>query len=90
MVCGGVYIQGLATLRVPQVRKRHFLRHLHLTTLILPRQARDKHRESTQHKMPFSLGRNVARVPQLANEANARNVDAVRKTAFLPHLFSEC
>jgi tetratricopeptide (TPR) repeat protein len=31
-----------------QVRKRAFVRHFILKTIILPRQARDKHRESTQ------------------------------------------
>ena len=38
-----------------QVRKRHFLRHLYIKINILPRQARDKHRETTQKKVPFSL-----------------------------------
>ena len=33
-----------------QVRKRVFLRHFMLKMIILPRQARDKHRESTQKK----------------------------------------
>jgi hypothetical protein len=28
-------------------RKRHFLSHLYIKAIILPRQARDKHREST-------------------------------------------
>jgi hypothetical protein len=37
------------------VRKRHFLSHLYIKINILPRQARDKHRESTQKKVPFSL-----------------------------------
>jgi hypothetical protein len=32
------------------VRKRAFLRHFILKTIILPRQARDKHRESTQKR----------------------------------------
>jgi hypothetical protein len=36
--------------------KRHFLRHLYIKTIILPRLARDKHRESTQNKGAFSLG----------------------------------
>jgi hypothetical protein len=30
------------------VRKRHFLRHLCIKTMILPRQARDKHREDSK------------------------------------------
>jgi len=37
-----------------QVRKRHFLRHLYIECIILPRQARDKHRENSK-KVPFSL-----------------------------------
>jgi serine/threonine protein phosphatase PrpC len=39
-----------------QVRKRlSFLRHLYIKCIILPRQARDKHRESTQKRVAFSL-----------------------------------
>jgi len=37
-----------------QARKRHFLRHLHIKINILPRQARDNHRENSK-KVPFSL-----------------------------------
>ena len=36
--------------------KRHFLRHLYIKTNILPRQARDKHRESTQKRVAFCAG----------------------------------
>jgi hypothetical protein len=35
-------------------RKRHFLSHLYIKCIILPRQARDKHRENSK-KVPFSL-----------------------------------
>ena len=35
-------------IRKPEVRKRHFLRHLYLKCIILPRQARDKHRENSK------------------------------------------
>jgi hypothetical protein len=38
------------------VGKRHFLRHLYIQCIILPRQARDRHRESTQKKSGVSLG----------------------------------
>jgi hypothetical protein len=31
-----------------KVRKRHFLRHLYIKCIILPRQARDKHREDSK------------------------------------------
>ena len=41
---------------VGQVRKRHFLRHLYIKCIILPRQARDKHRESTQKRDVFLQG----------------------------------
>jgi hypothetical protein len=37
-----------------EVRKRHFLRHLYIKCIILPRQARDKYRESTQKSAVFS------------------------------------
>jgi hypothetical protein len=30
------------------VRKTYFLRHLYIKTIILPRQARDKHRENSK------------------------------------------
>jgi hypothetical protein len=39
--------------REPEVRKRHFLRHLYIKCIILPRQARDKHRKNS-NKVPFS------------------------------------
>jgi hypothetical protein len=41
---------------LPALRKTAFLSHLHIKTIILPRQARDKHRE-TQKKMPFPAPR---------------------------------
>ena len=37
------------------VRKRHFLSHLYIKCIILPRQARDEHRENSK-KVPFSQG----------------------------------
>jgi hypothetical protein len=37
------------------VRKTAFLSHLYIKTNILPRQARDKHRENSK-KMPFFAG----------------------------------
>jgi hypothetical protein len=46
------YVDGLhATLRAAAVRKRVFLRHLCIKLIIVPRQARDKHRESTQKRI---------------------------------------
>jgi hypothetical protein len=35
------------------VRKRRFLRHLYIKCIILPRQARDEHRENSK-RVPFS------------------------------------
>ena len=32
----------------PEARKRHFLSHLYIKCIILPRQARDKHRENSK------------------------------------------
>jgi hypothetical protein len=40
--------------RRPPVRKRHFLSHLYIKINILPRQARDNHRENSK-QVPFSL-----------------------------------
>eukprot|EP01046_Picozoa_sp_COSAG06_P049257 COSAG06_NODE_7545_length_2463_cov_18.871585_3_plen_235_part_01 len=37
-----------------EVRQRYFLRLFYIEMIILPRQARDKHRESTQKRVPFS------------------------------------
>ena len=36
--------------------KRHFLRHLYIKTNILPRQARDKHRETQKRVITFCAG----------------------------------
>jgi hypothetical protein len=36
-----------------QVRKRHFLSHLYIKINILPRQARDKHRENSKKDAVF-------------------------------------
>jgi hypothetical protein len=45
------------------VKKRHFLRcRLYLKCIILPRQARDKHRESTQKQSGVSIGAREYRV----------------------------
>ena len=40
--------------RVIKVRKRHFLRHLYIKCIILPRQAQDKHRENSKKNGVFS------------------------------------
>jgi hypothetical protein len=41
--------------KAEQARKRHFLRHLYIKCIILPRQARDKHRENSK-KCRFLAG----------------------------------
>jgi hypothetical protein len=57
-VCLFVCLQGATgssmNAEESKVRKRHFLRHLYIKCIILPRQARDKHRESTQKRDVFS------------------------------------
>ena len=42
--------------RIEMVKKPHFLRHIYIKCVILPRQARDKHRENSK-KSGVSLGR---------------------------------
>jgi hypothetical protein len=37
-----------AAMNAMKVRKRHFLSHLYIKTMVLPRQARDKHRENSK------------------------------------------
>eukprot|EP01046_Picozoa_sp_COSAG06_P027978 COSAG06_NODE_2497_length_6757_cov_80.480625_5_plen_119_part_00 len=44
-----------------QVRKTHFLSHLYIKTIILPRQARDKHKKSSK-KVRFSSNDQAARI----------------------------
>ena len=39
----------------PTGAKRHFLCHSYIKCIILPRQARDKHRESTQKRVAFRI-----------------------------------
>jgi hypothetical protein len=40
-------------LTVTAARKRHFLRHLYIKCIILPRQARDEHRENSKKSGVF-------------------------------------
>jgi hypothetical protein len=42
------------TRRFARREKRHFLRHLYIKTNILPRQARDKHRENSKKRWRFA------------------------------------
>jgi hypothetical protein len=45
------------------VGKRHLLRHLYIKCIVLPRQARDKHRENSKQEWRFRRG--LQRLPQL-------------------------
>jgi arylsulfatase A-like enzyme len=47
------FITGRYLVHITGARKRHFLSHLFIKCIILPRQARDKHRENSK-KVPFS------------------------------------
>jgi len=62
--------QGRAQDRNGSARKRHFLRHLYIKIIILPRQARDKQRENSK-KVPFSLRQRKEMQTQL-DEAMAK------------------
>ena len=62
-----------------QVRKRHFLSHLYIKCIILPRQARDKHRESTQKSAVFSQAEgHAAALP--TGWSTARHVGKKKRT----------
>ena len=59
---------------MPGKKKTVFLSHFYLNVLFLPRQARDRHRESTQKKIPFivfSQRHRAARQRQQALSGNA-------------------
>jgi hypothetical protein len=60
------------------VRKRHFLRHLYIKCIILPRQARDEHRENSK-KVPFSLSPKVRKPPWLRHFVR-KMIDSFTKT----------
>jgi len=53
------------------------LSHLYINAVFLPRQARDKHRESTQKRLPFS------QVPELLGLRSAAPI-ATETVASLP------
>jgi hypothetical protein len=58
-----------------QVRKRHFLRHFYINCIILPRQARDKHRENSKNDR-FLAGPQNARVVRSAHIAEGAPIEA--------------
>jgi hypothetical protein len=55
------------------VKKRHFLHHLYLKFIVLPRQARDKHGEKHSKKSGVSVGEAPAKVSE---EPSAHHVQA--------------
>jgi hypothetical protein len=67
------------------VRKRHFLSHLYIKCILLPRQARDKHRENSK-KVPFSqsgVGGTpdaATSIPELARESAAHGLIRLAST----------
>ena len=64
----------------PALRKTAFLSHLYMKTIMLPRQGRDQHRESTQKKMPFfAPGLHQQRGRSISCERRARR-RRLRKT----------
>jgi hypothetical protein len=48
-----IYLDDVSDCGGPTGKNTHLQRHLILKTIILPRQARDKHRESTQKRDAF-------------------------------------
>jgi hypothetical protein len=71
-------------------RKRHFLSHLYIKINILPRQARDKHRENSK-KVPFS--QEEAKRTMLKNEATMRALHVIQKIMARPDaqdVFKRC
>jgi len=59
----------------PTARKRHFLSHLYIKCIILPRQARDKHRENSKKSGVFSQGPRFACIDQAFKAANGSFVN---------------
>jgi hypothetical protein len=73
----------LHTQRHKRCEKRHFLRHLYLKTNISPRQARDKHRESTQKTdVPFRAG-------EYPDYNNGHSISLRERVALLTYMAGE-
>jgi hypothetical protein len=70
------------------VRKRHFLRHLYIKCIILPRQARDKHRENSKKSAVFPQvsALDCGAVGDGVTDDWEALQGAVRKTPFLSQL----
>ena len=65
-----------------EARKRHFLSHLYIKCIILPRQARDKHRENSK-KVPFSRRWNARRFAAPPPKSAPRQACVIWRPAFL-------
>jgi hypothetical protein len=65
--------------RLHRCEKRHFLSHLYIKCVFLPRQARDKHRESTQKRVAFCAGAAPRRPDLVANEHSEHTSTIGRK-----------
>ena len=69
---------------VPCTGKRHFLCHLYIKCIILPRQARDDHRENSK-KVPFSLRAAAAKLQTMAHDGFIARGCAKRSSFLPPH-----
>ena len=74
-----------ATNRRKKVRKRLFLRHLYIKCIILPRQARDKHRENSKKRGRFLADGAAARARTKACSDCADPPRVHRTTTHHPH-----
>eukprot|EP01046_Picozoa_sp_COSAG06_P059105 COSAG06_NODE_12110_length_1422_cov_2.312295_1_plen_106_part_00 len=65
-------------------RKRHFLSHLYIKCIILPRQARDEHREKHSKKVPFSQASGDGVLKANMDEPSERSVRTLSPPS--PHI----
>ena len=74
-----------------QDRKRHFLRHLYIKCMILPRQARDKHRENRKRKTE-NVFRRTHPCPRMAPATSCHSVHqtATHTTHPGPSVYPSC
>jgi hypothetical protein len=70
----------------PTGAKRHFLCHSYIKCIILPRQARDKHRESTQKKSGVSHSGGAPRTGRWRRHRLCQP----RRTGTKTHLYASC
>jgi hypothetical protein len=70
--------------------KRHFLSHLYIKTNILPRQARDKHRETTQKRDRFladmgDLEKKLVAASELQQQPKSNGEQPLILVSYTPH-----